>query len=272
MRYKVSKDRSGSIGVCQPEEWRELLLACAERSEQLCAEDQSTFFTDDTERILFALARAVEQRDEQTASHCDRLAFISVALGIAIGLDRPSLLALHRGGYLHDVGKVGLPDSILLKRGKLSPQEWVMMRSHVTRGEEICRHLPSLRPVLPIIRHHHERWDGSGYPDGLQGEQVPLLARILQISDIYEALTAARPYKRAYSPAESLEIMRQETERGWRDPRIFKLFTRLHDEVLGKMAWFDSEERGSAWMRSSLMNLQRSLAAESLELFKGQVA
>src|SRR5205807_7897679 len=117
----------------------------------------------------------------------------------ARGLTRADLLALYRGGYLHDVGKVGIPDSILFKPGKLNGDEWLVMQSHSTRGEEICRPMKSLGPVLPIIRHHHERWDGSGYPDGLRGDQIPLLARILQTADIYDALTSPRPYKSAFS-------------------------------------------------------------------------
>src|SRR5690349_6012443 len=149
----------------------------------------------DTESILFALAQAVEQRDPHTARHCERLALISIALGTALELERASLLALYQGGYLHDIGKVGIPDSILFKPGRLTAEEWVVMRSHTTRGEEICRHMRSLRPVLPLIRHHHERWDGSGYPDGLRGKQIPLEARVLQLADIYDALTSPRPYK-----------------------------------------------------------------------------
>ena len=258
---------ANAIEICQPEEWHEILQACAERSEEVCAENRNTFAADDTERILLALAQAVEQRDVNTAAHCERLAFISVALGVAMGLDQPSLRALYRGGYLHDVGKVGIPDSILFKRSKLNADEWATMRSHTTRGEEICKHLPSLRPVLPIIRNHHERWDGSGYPDGLHGDSIPLLARILQIADIYDALTAARPYKPAFAPEQALTIMRQETERGWRDPRIFKLFVRLHNEVLVGLS---PEDRKGASMRVSLANLQRSLMPETLELVKGQ--
>ena len=111
------------------------------------------FAIDETESILFALAQAVEQRDHQTAGHCERLAFVSVALGTAMGLERAKLLALYRGGFLHDVGKVGIPDSIMFKPAALTADEWVTMRSHSVRGEEICRHLSSLRPVLPIIRH-----------------------------------------------------------------------------------------------------------------------
>jgi putative two-component system response regulator len=189
---------------------------------------------DDTESILFALALAVEQRDRNTGGHCERLAFVSVSIGIAMGLDRVCLLSLYRGGYLHDVGKVGIPDSILLKPGKLTTAEWVTMRGHPARGEEICRHLPSLAPVLPIIRHHHERWDGTGYPDGLRGSQIPLLARVLQVADIYDALTSRRPYKQAMPASQALRVIQQETERGWRDPEIVELFLRLHKDVVAR--------------------------------------
>lgn len=215
---------------------------------------------DETEEILFALAQAVEQRDNQTAGHCERLALISVSLGFAMGLELASLLALYRGGYLHDVGKVGIPDSILFKPGKLTASEWVTMRSHATRGEEICRHLKSLAPVLPIIRHHHERWDGSGYPDGLMGEQIPLLARILQIADIYDALISPRPYKPAYKPEEALRLIEDETSRGWRDPEIVRLFFKLHPDVISKIgAYSDSCDHSLQAMRSSVAGLEQFL-------------
>ncbi len=187
-----------------------------------------------TEEILFALAQAVEQRDCQTSGHCARMAFISVSIGIALGLDRQSLVTLYQGGYLHDVGKVGIPDSILFKPGKLTAAEWVVMRSHAVRGEEICRHVKSLAPVLPIIRHHHERWDGTGYPDGLRGGQIPQLARIVQVADIYDALTNARPYKPAMEIPKALRLMQEETDRGWRDPELMKLFIRLHPAVISR--------------------------------------
>jgi putative two-component system response regulator len=204
-----------------------------------------------TEGILFALAQAVEQRDRHTAGHCERIAFISVSLGIAMGLDRISLLTLYRGGYLHDVGKVGIPDSILFKPASLTAEEWIIMRSHSARGEEICRPLKSLRGVLPIIRHHHERWDGTGYPDGLRGEQIPLLARVLQMADIYDALTNPRPYKPAFTPAVALRTIRDEMERGWRDPELVKLFLRLHKDVLSKASQYVSlSDRSLEAMRS----------------------
>ena len=208
---------------------------------------------DQSEAILFALARAVEQRDRHTAGHCERIAFIGVALGVMIGLEQAAQTALYRAGFLHDVGKVGIPDSILLKPGQLTAEEWVTMRTHTIRGEEICRHLRSLRPVLPVIRGHHERWDGSGYPDGLCGRQIPLLARILQLADIYDALTSPRPYKPAFVPAEALRILEEETARGWRDPEIAAHFFRLHKEVLSKL---ENSDSGLDAMRGALVRLQ----------------
>jgi putative two-component system response regulator len=195
---------------------------------------------EETEGLLFALAQAVEQRDRQTAGHCERLAFISVAIGMAMRLDSASLLALYRGGFLHDVGKVGIPDSILFKPAGLTAEEWIVMRSHSARGEEICRHLKSLAPVLPIIRHHHERWDGTGYPDGLSDSQIPLLARVLQVADIYDALTSLRPYKPAYLADEALQIIEEETSRGWRDPEVVQMFLRVHKSIIEKIGYYNS--------------------------------
>jgi putative two-component system response regulator len=216
----------------------------------------------DTEGILFALAHAVEQRDRQTAGHCERLALMSVALGVGAGLERTELLALYRGGYLHDVGKVGIPDSIMLKPGELTADEWPIMRSHPQRGEEICRPMSSLAPVLPLIRHHHERWDGSGYPDGLRGQQIPLGARLLQVADIYDALISPRPYKPAFAPAAALEIIGDETKRGWRDPGVVELFMAMHETVISKIADFTAQaNRTIENMCISLSNLRVFLEA-----------
>ena len=224
------------------------------------------FSVDETEGILFALAQAVEQRGQQTAGHGERLAFISVAMGIALGVDQANLVALYRGGYIHDVGKVGIPDSILFKPGKLTGTEWVTMRSHTTRGEEICRPLKSLAPLLPIIRSHHERWDGSGYPDGLRGEQIPLLARIVQIADIYDALMSARPYKKAMPAQEALAMIQEETARGWRDPEVVGLFLQMHKDVISKIAGYTrGADRNLEALRHSLASLQGSLTEKIQE-------
>jgi putative two-component system response regulator len=212
------------------------------------------------EGVLFSLARVVEQRDSHTAGHCERLAFTGVALGIAMGLDSASLLTLYLGGYLHDVGKVGIPDSILFKPGKLTDEEWAVMRSHPVRGEEICYPLPSLRHVLPLIRSHHERLDGTGYPDGLAGDQIPLLARVVQTVDIYDALTNPRPYKPAFTRQRALEVMEEEIERGWRDKDITSRFIRLNKRVLEKIDRFRGPASDTS-MRASFGNLQQFLAS-----------
>jgi putative two-component system response regulator len=208
------------------------------------------------ETILFVLAQSVEQRDRSTGMHCERLANYSLALGRALGLSKQSQLALHRGGYLHDIGKVSIPDAILFKRGLLTEQEWQVMRQHTMRGEEICRPMKSLAPVLPIIRSHHERWDGSGYPDGLQGEAIPLLARILQVADIYDALTTARPYKPAFSHRHAVQIMLEEARRGWRDPELVELFAQVVTE--GAEPETAAQIVPSA-MHESLENMRREL-------------
>ncbi|WP_051670825.1 HD-GYP domain-containing protein [Bryobacter aggregatus] len=182
---------------------------------------------DEVESILFTLAQAVEERDKCTSDHCRRLSYYSVEMGIRLGLGRNDLLALHRGGYLHDIGKIGIPDSILNKKGRLNPEEWNVMRSHVTRGEEICRPMKSLEAVLPIIRHHHERWDGTGYPDELKGSEIPLLARILQTADVFDALTSERPYKAALSPSDACRVLETEALTGWRDPELVPLFVNM---------------------------------------------
>lgn len=213
---------------------------------------------DQTEGILFALAQAVEFRDQRTAEHCERLAFTSLAMGMAMSLDQPALAALYRGGYLHDIGKVGIPDAILLKPGKLTAEEWIVMRSHPARGEEICRHLKSLASILPVIRHHHERWNGSGYPDGLRGEQIPLLARIVQVVDIYDALTNPRPYKQAYTSKQAIAVIEEETARGWRDPEIVATFLRLPISGIDRVAqYIQTAHSRMAAMQTSIANLNR---------------
>jgi putative two-component system response regulator len=179
---------------------------------------------DHAAQVLFAIARSVESRDPTTGDHCERLAQMAKSFGEFLHLPRPLIKVLMWGGYLHDIGKVGIPDAILGKTGKHTPEEWEVMKSHVLIGEQICRPLRTMKEVLPLIRHHHERWDGSGYPDGLKGEEIPLVARIFQIIDIYDALTSERPYKRAFTVQEAISILREETDRGWRDPQLVEYF------------------------------------------------
>lgn len=184
---------------------------------------------EEAETILFALAQSVEQRDASTGEHCKRLAHYSMMLGRSLGLPESDIRSLHRGGYLHDIGKIAVPDAILFKPGSLTEDEWAVMRTHTTIGEGVCRPMKSLSGVLPIIRNHHEKWDGTGYPDNLKGEDIPLLARILQVADIYDALTTQRPYKRAFTHDEAIQVMVEEARRGWRDPRLVPLFATLFE-------------------------------------------
>ncbi|MGZ4955415.1 MAG: response regulator [Methylobacter sp.] len=179
---------------------------------------------DSAESMLFALARMVEAKDKNTGDHCSRLAHISVVLGEALGLSPEYLIALRRGGVLHDIGKLGIPDSILLKPGKLTEEEWLIMRHHPEIGARLVDGLKSMRLTLPIIRHHHERWDGSGYPDGLIAKNIPLLARVFQIADIYDALVNERPYKPAMSSEQVIDILEEEAVKGWRDPELTAVF------------------------------------------------
>ena len=177
-------------------------------------------FTDElesAETVLFSLALSIEAKDPYTEGHCNRLSRYSVALAERLNLPDELRVALRRAGTVHDIGKVAVPEHILLKPGPLTPEEWKVMREHPVVGERICSPLKSFRHVLPIIRYHHEKLDGSGYPDGLKGEEIPLTARILQAVDIYDALTTSRPYRKALSPKETFTIMRKEVELGWWD-------------------------------------------------------
>lgn len=190
-------------------------------------------FTDDLENaetVLFSLALGVEARDPYTEGHCSRLATYAAELGTALGLGEEDVIALRRGGVLHDIGKIAVPDAILRKPGPLSPEESQILRLHPVTGEQICRPLRTLYRVLPIIRHHHEHWNGRGYPDRLAGEKIPLLARILQIVDAYDALTTHRPYKAAWSHDEAKEILLSEARDLWWDPEILATFLYLMDE------------------------------------------
>ena len=185
---------------------------------------------DNAETVLFSLALTIEAKDPYTEGHCDRLSRYSVALAEKLGLSQDLRVALRRGGLIHDIGKLAVPDHILLKPGPLNPEERKIMERHTVIGEGICAPLRSFRQVLPIIRHHHEKQDGSGYPDGLKGEQIPLTARILQVTDIYDALTTDRPYREALPQEKAFAILREEAKRGWWDGAILDEFEAVvHD-------------------------------------------
>jgi len=202
--------------------------------EQLIARVKSLLkqkaYTDELERaeaVLFALARSIEGKDPHTEGHCERLAAMSGRLGEYLGLEGPQVQALRRAGVVHDIGKVAVPDHVLLKPGPLTAEERALIERHPVVGEGICAPLKSFQLVLPIIRHHHEKLNGAGYPDGLKGDAIPVTARVLQIVDVYDALITARPYKKAMRPAEALAVMEQEVRRGWWDPEVFAVFVEM---------------------------------------------
>lgn len=197
------------------------------RADSLIKLKRYTDELDRAEDVLFTLAMGIEARDKYTQGHCQRLSTHAAALGQRLSLPAPDIQALRRGGVLHDIGKISVPDAILRKPGGLTGEEWAVMRLHPSSGEAICRPLRSMARVLPIIRHHHEHWNGGGYPDHLSGEGIPLLARILQVVDAYDALVTERPYKPAWPPEQARHQLLTEAAQGWWDPHIMNEYLDL---------------------------------------------
>ncbi len=196
-------------------------------------------YTDELERaeaVLFTMARTIEQRDHYTEGHCERLSEYASALGQRLGLPEEEVNALRQAGIVHDLGKIAVPDTILLKAGRLTAEERKVVQRHPAAGEQICKSLKSFSLIRPIIRHHHERMDGSGYPDGLKGEQIPLTARILQVVDVFDALTTQRPYKPALPVDVALKELDEEVKRGWWDGDVFEEFRRYAPNGLRSIA------------------------------------
>ena len=177
-----------------------------------------------TEQVLFTIAKAIDSRSV-TKGGSVRFATLVKSFGQYIDLSSEEIDDLIFAAHLHDIGTIVVPDAIMLKAGKLTADERELIRQHVLVGEEICQPLRNRSGVLPILRHHHERWDGSGYPDGLSKTNIPYLAQVFQAIDIYDALTSDRPHKKAYSPAQALDIMQEETQKGWRNPQLIEQFT-----------------------------------------------
>jgi putative two-component system response regulator len=164
-----------------------------------------------------------------------------MAVGRTIGLPEDDLRTLHRGGFLHDIGMLAIPDTVLRKSGTLEPDEYELIKSHTVVGDTLCGNLRSLQPVRPIVRHHHERLDGSGYPDGLRGAQIPLIAQIIGLVDVFDAVTTQRPYQRAIRTDEALDVLRQQVRKGWRDGDLVELFATLVES--GRLQTFAESSR-----------------------------
>lgn len=182
---------------------------------------------DNAEDVLFSLARAIEAKDSYTQGHVERVSNFAVQLGAYMGLSEEDQDSLRKGGILHDIGKIGVPDHILNKAGPLTHEERMIIKMHPEQGARICEKLKSIRGAVPIIRHHHERLDGTGYPDRLVGDEIPLLARILTVVDIYDALTTTRSYRKGLSHEIAMELLWEETSKGWWDKEVVSQFTKM---------------------------------------------
>ena len=197
-------------------------------------------YTDDLDSaasIITTLAVMIEARDGNTEGHCHRMANYATALGRALGLGDDDLQTLYRGGFLHDIGMLAIPDGLLRKAGALEPEEFELVKSHTVVGDALCSNLRSLQAVRPIIRHHHERLDGSGYPDGLRGEAIPLIAQIMGVVDVFDAITTTRSYQRAISAEEAAAVLRDQVQRGWRSSQVVEPFLALVQN--GRLGSFD---------------------------------
>jgi putative two-component system response regulator len=182
------------------------------------------------EQVIFSLALAVEAKDEYTEGHCERLSILAQYVGQELNFGEQDLTILKRGGILHDIGKIAIDESILLKPGPLTEEEFEIIKTHPAVGENICRPLKTLRPVLPIIRHHQERFNGSGYPDRLRGSEIPIHANIIGLVDCFDALITERPYRKALHKEKALEIMVKETKEGLWDPELFGILRHILEE------------------------------------------
>lgn len=189
---------------------------------------RSTDELESAEALLLTLGRIVEARDPSTEGHCERLATYATALGTALNLDQTDLDALYRGAFLHDIGKIAMPDRVLLKKARLTRREQDLMKRHPVIGDTLCGTLRSLEAVRPIVRHHHERHDGGGYPDGLSGDAIPLLAHIVSVVDVFDALTTDRPYRQALPAATAYQMLLEQARAGWCAERLVQTFIALH--------------------------------------------
>lgn len=180
-------------------------------------------FTDELEHasnVLEGIALCVENRDRYTSNHCKRLGEYGARVGKVMGLGAEEIAILRLGGVFHDLGKIAVSDTILNKPGKLAPEEWDVMKAHPSLGADLCKGMRTMDRVIPLIRHHHEKLDGSGYPDGLRGHEIPLLVRITSVVDVFDALATKRSYKDSFAREKCLAILREEVGKGWWDPEV----------------------------------------------------
>lgn len=190
---------------------------------------------DRSENILFSLVKALEAKDQYTRGHSERVAHHAIALAKHIGLGEKQIEILRKGALLHDIGKIGVREDVLMKPGKLTEEEFQHIKKHPEMGYDICKPLKSLAPSLPVIRSHHERIDGKGYPDGLKGDEIPLPAKITSIVDSFDAMTTDRPHRHKMQPQDALKIFKKEREKGQWDPKLVDAFLEVMSKRYGKI-------------------------------------
>lgn len=212
-----------SVFMQKPFDAEELLLSLA----SLLTQKRVVETLEPSANLLYSLVRTLEAKDTYTCGHSEQVAMMATSIGREMGLGEADLTALAQGGLLHDIGKIGIPDSMLLKAGPLTAEERRYVESHPERGVVIVQNLLTMEHTLPVIRSHHERCDGSGYPDGLRGDEIPLVARITAFADVFDALTARRPYREPFSHGRTMEIIKQDAKRGLLDFDLFGYFEQV---------------------------------------------
>jgi putative two-component system response regulator len=229
----LSDDRQRDHRLAGIETGAEALLTKPFDPEELLARvrafarvSQYTSDLDSATSIVMTVTAMIEAR-ESSPGHCYRMANYATALGRSMRLGDADLTSLYRGAFLHDIGMLAIPDAILRKGGRLEPEEYAVIKSHPVIGDALCANLRTLHVVRPIVRHHHERLDGSGYPDGLKGDDVPVLAQIVSIVDVFEAITMGREYVAPRSPREAIAVLEHEVHVGWRRPDLVAAFAAL---------------------------------------------
>ena len=229
----LSDDRQRDHRLAGIETGAEAVLAKPFDSEELLVRvrafsrvSQYASDLDSAAAIIMTVTAMIEAR-ESSPGHCYRMANYATALGRALQLSDGDLKALYRGAFLHDIGMLSIPDRILRKDGRLEPEEYDVIKSHTVIGDALCANLRTLHSVRPIVRHHHERLDGSGYPDGLRGDDVPVLAQIVSTVDLFEAITMGREYVAPRSANDALAVLWHETSLGWRRPDVVQPFITL---------------------------------------------
>ena len=204
-----------------------LLIESRQQADQISEAYYQLQLTYD--HTLMALVSAIEMRDRETEGHCIRVAQLAISIGKELGLNHADLKALERGSLLHDIGKIGISDFVLRKPGPLTADEWKIMRQHPRIGAKIIQNIPFLQDAVGVVANHQERWDGTGYPRGLKGENIPLLARIFSVADVFDALISDRPYHDKVSPQDAFEFLKFQTNIQF-DPKVIKVFTTLYEK------------------------------------------